>query len=157
MFDSFTRQFGFSFNFKAGFSCAFDARDVCEVFTPSDIESGFDPMRACHIFPDGRPIDIAAGITQLSDLGKRKSQGIVLMNELSHSVSNERNGRSEPHGKSRRRRISALTSDGPALEAIFTGIRQAICVNCTCVAWRPENAGRDKRRLVHSIYRYKLI
>lgn len=134
-------RIGFTLKFEASSSCALNAREGCQVFMPSDIKRSLDTMRARRIFPDGGPIDVAAGITQVCNLGEGELQGSVLMNELSHAVSDEPDGRNKTHSKSGRRRISTFTRHGFALEAIFAGIRLAIGMNRTCMAWLAENAG----------------
>lgn len=149
--------FSFTFSLDAKFSLAFDIRDVSDVFPPADVERRLDAMRARNVLPDGGPIDVATGISQISNLGEGEPQGTVLMNELRHSVADKLDGRDDPHGKSGLRGISTLTVDSFALEAILAGVRPAISVNRACVARIPQNAGRKQRGLVHSIYGYKKL
>src|SRR5690349_16370073 len=79
------------------------------------------------------------------------------MNELGHSVRNERDGRAKTHSKSGRRGICALTRHSLTLETIFAGIGKAISVNRACVARISQNTRRKKRWLVHPIYGYKKL
>lgn len=150
-------HFGFIFSFETNFSFAFDKRDACDVFPPTNVEGSLDAMRACNVLPDGGPIDVATGITQVGNLGEGELQGTVLMNEPRHSIPDEPDGRDEPHGKCGRRWISPLTRYGLTLAAVSTGISEAIRVNSASVARLSQNAGRDKCRLVHSIYGYKRV
>src|SRR5258708_676899 len=114
-------------------------------------------MRACNVLPDSSPIDVAAGIAQISNLGEAQPQGIVLMNEISHSISDELDSRDDAYGKCGRCGISTLTLRRFALKAILAGIREAIRVNRACMTRVPQNAGREKRRLAHSIHWHKRV
>jgi len=114
MFNCFSRQISFPINFEARFRFIVDARYGCDALAPSNIERSLDTMRARHIFPDGGPIDVAAGITQIGKLGEGQPQGIVLMNKLGQAVCDELDGRTNPYSKCGWRGISAFTLIGLA-------------------------------------------